>query len=151
MKLKLFLTSTMLFLFSTLTLAELSTPTQMLLPEPYAVFTDGTTVLNHPEAGFTEVLLPTINLYKGTPGCYIACYSHQKANSVYPVEGGVYVMGQVRVAGKYAGRVCEPINFAGKDISGNDTFKAMCNEKIEACKAAHCWAGGDTGGWFGIL
>lgn len=150
MKAKLFLVSTVFFIFSTTTMAELLTPTQTLLPEPYAVFTDGATVLNHPQPGFTEVSLPTVNLYKGTPGCYIACYSHQKDNSVYPVGDNIYVMGQVRVAGKYAARVCEPTNFAGKDISANDTFKAICSEKIETCKAAHCWAGGDTGGWFGI-
>ena len=150
MKAKLFLMSTVFFIFSSSTMAELSTPTEILLPEPYMVFTDGTSVINHTEPGFTEVILPTINLYKGTPGCYIACYSHQRDNSVYYVGDNVYVMGQVRVAGKYAGRICEPTNFAGKDISGNDTFKAICSAKIAGCLAAHCWAGGDTGGWFGI-
>lgn len=148
MKSTLFLLSVVCFL-STSAMADTVSPTETLLPEPFIIYTDGSAALNHPQTGFTAAVLPTINLYKGTPGCYIACYSHQRANSIYPIEN-VYVMGQVRVAGKYAGRVCEPTNFAGKDISGNDVFKTICSEKIEGCKGAHCWAGGDTGGWFGI-
>lgn len=143
--------SALFYLHSTASMAGVVNPMQTLLPEAFSVYVNGTTVINHPEPGFTEMFLPTNNLYKGNPGCYIACYSYQKENAVYPVGDKIYVMGQVRVAGKYAGRVCEPTNFAGKDISGNDVFKSICNEKIEVCKNAKCWAGGDTGGWFGIM
>lgn len=125
-------------------------PNQILLPETFSVYTDGTTVINHPAPGFNEKQLPTINLYKGAQGCYIACYSHQAENAVYPVGDNIYVLGQVRIAGKYAGRICEPTNFAGKDISGDATFKTICTEKVPTCVGGHCWAGGDTGGWFGI-
>lgn len=141
-------------LFSTQLMAGvtglLPDPTQIILPESFVVYVNGTTVLDHPEVNFTEKALPTTNLYKGIPGCYIACYSQQEQNAVYPVGNRIYLMGQVRIAGKYAGRHCEPTNFAGKDISANDIFKTICNEKIKACEGAHCWAGGDTGGWFGI-
>ena len=150
MKAKRFLLSSLYFIFAMPAMAEIAGPTQTLLPEAFPVYTDGTTVLNHPQPGFIEAFLPTVNLYKGSPGCYIACYSHQRENSVYSIGDNIYVMGQVRVAGRYARRVCEPTNFAGKDISANDVFKTICAEKIDVCKSAHCWAGGDTGGWFGI-
>ncbi len=138
------------FIATTVAIADGDNANQALLPDTFAIYTDGTTVINHPEPGFTEALLPTVNLYKGTPGCYIACYSHQKENAIYPVGDNIYVLGQVRIAGKYNGRICEPTNFAGKDISGDDTFKTICTEKIQRCVGNHCWAGGDTGGWFGI-
>ena len=141
-------------LFSTQLMAiiapKVQDPTQILLSEPFKVYVNGTMVLNHPEMNFIEKALPTTNLYKGAPGCYIACYSHQEQNAVYPAGNQIYLMGQVRVAGRYAGRNCEPTNFAGKDISANEIFKTICNEKVQECQGAHCWAGGDTGGWFGI-
>ena len=138
------------FMVATEAMADVDDANQTLLPESFAIYMDGTTVINHPEPGFTEAFLPTNNLYKGTPGCYIACYSQQKENAVYPVGENIYVLGQVRIAGKYNGRVCEPTNFAGKDISADATFKTICTEKVAACAGSHCWAGGDTGGWFGL-
>lgn len=138
------------FIFAKAVYADAEDVTQALLPESFAIYTDGTTVINHPAPGFAEAFLPTNNLYKGTPGCYIACYSHQSEKAVYSVGDHVYVLGQVRIAGKYNGRICEPTNFAGKDISGDATFKTICNEKVPACEGNHCWAGGDTGGWFGV-
>ena len=153
MKFRLFIITALLLLSthaSVGALAHALDPTQILLPETFEVYVHGETVINHPDEGFSEVALPTVNLYKGSPGCYIACYSQREEHSVYPAGKNIYLMGQVRVAGKYAGRICEPTNFAGKDISGHDPFKALCNEKIPSCAGAHCWAGGDTGGWFGI-
>lgn len=124
-------------------------PNQQLLPDTFSVYVNGDTVINHPNNGFMERQLPTVNLYKGYPGCYIACYSRQRDNAVYAVADNMYVLGQVRIAGKYVGRICEPTNFAGKDISAEDVFKSICNDKILQCQGNHCWAGGDTGGWFG--
>ena len=140
----------LLLIASTTAMADGEGANDALLPDNFAIYTDGTTVINHSLPGFTEALLPTINLYKGTPGCYIACYSHQKENAIYSMGDNIYVLGQVRIAGKYSGRICEPTNFAGKDISGDATFKTICTEKIQSCVGNHCWAGGDTGGWFGI-
>ena len=130
--------------------AETIDPNQQLLPDIFSVYVNGDTVINYPEAGFTEKQLPTINLYKGYPGCYIACYSRQRDNAVYSVGDNIFVLGQVRIAGKYSARVCEPTNFAGKDISGEAVFKTICNDKIQACQGNRCWAGGDTAGWFGV-
>lgn len=150
MKNKLLIIVGVFFIYLTPATADVTDANEALLPEALSIYTNGTTVINHPEPGFTEAILPTVNLFKGTPGCYIACYSHQKNNAVYNTEDNFYVLGQVRVAGKYKARVCEPTNFSGKDISANDAFKAICSEKISGCLGSHCWAGGDTGGWFGI-
>lgn len=59
-------------------------------------------------------------------------------------------MGQVRVKGKYSKRVCLPHGYESKDISALQKFKSLCNANIPKCKEKGCWAGGDTGGWFGI-
>jgi len=136
---------------ATAAIAETTQPNQTLLPDPFSVYTDGTTVINHEAPGFTEKLIPTVNLYKGMPGCYIMCYSHQAEQSIYSVGDSIYTFGQVRIAGKYtAHRICEPTNYAGKDISADPIFKTICTEKISTCAGGHCWAGGDTGGWFGL-
>jgi len=122
-----------------------------LLPETYSVFVKGTTVINHPAIGFELKQLPTRNVFKGSPGCYVACYSHEVGGSVYPVSGTIFVMGQVRVEGKYVERICRPKSFEEEDISAMQHFKDLCNRNIDAClKGRSCWAGGDTGGWFGI-
>jgi hypothetical protein len=141
----------LLCLVSATAIADVLDANATLLPDTYVVYTNGTTVINQPAEGFEEKQLPTVNLYKGNPGCYIACYSRHRENAVYPVGDNIYVLGQVRIAGKYAGRICEPTNFAGKDISGDATFKTICTEKIPSCVGNDCWAGGDTGGWFGLM
>ncbi len=59
-------------------------------------------------------------------------------------------MGQVRVKGQYVARICQPEGYQGKDISAAPMFKMLCSKSIPSCAAGDCWAGGDTGGWFGI-
>lgn len=119
-----------------------------LLPEDFRVYVRDTAVINHPAAGFEERLLPTRNLFKGTPGGYVACYSRSQTGSTYGVGGGIHVMGQIRMPGKYAKRIFQPKGYAGKDISANPLFKDLCNAQFSSCQKS-CWAGGDTGGWFG--
>jgi hypothetical protein len=82
-------------------------------------------------------------------GCYVACYSRDPNGAVYSVGGGILVKGQVRVQGKYAARVCLPEGYEQTDISAHPHFKALCGEFVPSCGDG-CWAGGDTGGWFGI-
>lgn len=122
---------------------------QVLLPSPFPVYVDGTTVVNHPVTGFKKKNLPTNNDYKGNPGCYIACYSHKKKHAIYAAGQDIYVMGQIRVPGKYEGRTCIPKHFKEKDIGGEKQLKRLCKKKIKSC-GKRCWAGGDTGGWFGV-
>ena len=99
--------------------------------------------------GLTEKTLTTRNLFQKTPGCYIACYSRDPEKGIYSVGDGIFVMGQIRVKGKYDERVCKPDQFENKDISAEQKFKDLCNKHIPNC-VKNCWAGGDTGGWFGI-
>lgn len=119
-----------------------------LLPEDFSVFVQGDQVVNHPAPGHTAVRLPTANVFTGSPGCYLACYTKDKASAVYSVGGGIYVAGQVRVSGKYQDRICRPRGFEKADVSAAQRFKDLCAKHISGCK--RCWAGGDTGGWFGI-
>ncbi len=90
--------------------------------------------------------LPINNDYKGSPACYIACYSHQKEKAAYPVSKDIYVMGEIRIAGSYTDKgICYPTGFEGMDISISPMFKTLCSKKLEPCKGMTCWAGGDTG------
>jgi hypothetical protein len=78
----------------------------------------------------------------------VAVYSRQKAGSIYPVGGGIYVMGLIRVKGSWQGRIAVPQGTAGKDISAMRQFKRLANRHFPACRNAG-WVGGDTGGFFG--
>jgi hypothetical protein len=79
----------------------------------------------------------------------IACYSHNQEGSSYAVSGNIYVMGIVDgLKGRYVGRIFQPLGYEGKDISADQDFKNQCNARFAACKGA-CWAGGDTGGFYG--
>ena len=127
---------------------ELSANSQ-LLPAKFPVWTMDGGVVNHGDAGGRKTFLPTVNIFKGVPGCYVACYSKTQKGSVYGVGGGIFVHGQVRVSGHYDARVCKPQSFENSDISAGKKFKALCNASVASCKD-DCWAGGDTGGWFGI-
>ncbi|WP_133127944.1 hypothetical protein [Legionella nagasakiensis] len=127
----------------------ISKDTEMgLLPSPFPVYVIEHQVTNYPHPGTEKKWLPTDNSYAETPGCYIACYSHQ--SGVYSVSPTIYVMGQVRVKGQYLQRICQPEHYEHQDISKAESFKKLCSEKITSCKNIECWAGGDTGGWFGI-
>ncbi|MFJ1267744.1 hypothetical protein ACD661_04115 [Legionella lytica] len=128
---------------------DASGPNKMLLPSPFPVYViKDAGVVNHPSPGATQVFLPTDNTYTGEPGCYIACYSHSPG--FYMVSPRISVMGQIRVRGKYMIRICKPEGYQNMDISKSDQLKGLCTEKIKGCSNNLCWAGGDTGGWFGI-
>lgn len=132
-------------------LQPINTPSEntQLLPSPYPVYIlPNHGVVNQPYTGTTKAMLPTDNSYTSAPGCYIACYSHNPG--IYSVGSNIYVMGQVRTKGQYVNRVCQPAGYESKDISAADSFKQLCAAKIATCRDYSCWAGGDTGGWFGI-
>lgn len=95
--------------------------------------------------------IPVRNEYDKDNGCYIACYSHNSANSAYPIGQDMFVMGVIRVEGHYAQRICLPKGYENKDISAELYFKDKCTKHLShACQRNTCWAGGDTGGWFGF-
>jgi len=120
-----------------------------LLDKEFKVYTNGSVVINHPAPGFTEKVLPTNNNYAAAPGCYMACYSHEQDKSAYGLRDNIYVMGQVRVPGKYQGHICMASRYAS-EVSNAQAFKDLCNRTFADVCNGNCWAGGDTGGWFGI-
>lgn len=123
-------------------------PNRVVLPAKYPVYTAGTTATKYAAKGFSKRMLPVSNFYLGHPGCYIACYSHDKKNSVYPVSRSIYVNGLVRVPGYYNQQmICQPVGYKNKNISSKKYFKHLCGEQIMSCHKNRCWAGGDTGGF----
>ena len=144
-----FLLATMKCAFATDMNSGPKNSNNQLLPSPFPVFLiDGQGVINHPVPGAEKKMLPTDNTYKDSSGCYIACYSHNKG--IYRASDSIYVLGQVRVPGEYQSRVCQPSDYQGQDISQVQKFSILCADKIAGCDNGSCWAGGDTGGWFGI-
>lgn len=124
-------------------------PNNTLLPSPYPVYViNDSGVVNHSYPGAIKVFLPTDNTYADSPGCYLACYSHFPG--VYKVSPTISVIGQVRVRGKYLARICQPEGYLNSDLSKLAQLKTLCAEKFKGCSNNACWAGGDTGGWFGI-
>jgi hypothetical protein len=78
----------------------------------------------------------------------IACFSYSEAGSSYSVGGNVYVMGIIDgINGRYNGRMFQPQGYENNDISA-PIFKDLCNSRFPSCKRG-CWAGGDTGGFYG--
>ena len=124
--------------------------TDYLLPENFKVYVapEGG-VVNWPAPGYEERVLPTVNEYSGDDGGYIACYSHNQEGSAYSVGDEIFVMGQIRLQGQYIRRIFHPKGYEGQDIKTAQKLKDLCNQTFPACKGDG-WAGGDTGGWFGI-
>ena len=96
---------------------------RFLLPEDFKVYAGNHGVVNHPVQGLTEKTLTTRNLFQKTPGCYIACYSRDPEKGIYSVGDGIFVMGQIRVKGKYDERVANPINSKTKTSAPNKNSK----------------------------
>jgi hypothetical protein len=89
--------------------------------------------------------LPTVNEFTESPGCYLAAYTRE------PGGEGIDVVGQVRVAGAYEGRICQPAGYEGRDISAEKVFRELFERHFpQVCSGGRCWAGGDTGGFVGI-
>lgn len=111
-----------------------------------------TACLPIPEAGqeANEILLPgnfyfpTVNDFTGFPGCYLAAYSRPNGDEIEAI-------GQVRVPGRYEGRICQPTEYEGQDVSAESVFSELFEQHFpQACSDGRCWAGGDTGGFLGI-
>lgn len=106
-------------------------------------------VINYPSEGYTRKILPTVNLYLFNPGCYVMCYTNSQDRGIYSVAQDTYTIGQIRVKGEYSGRVCVPFEYNKPDLETSETFKDLCSKTFK-CIGSSCWAGGDTGAWFGI-
>ena len=122
---------------------------QNLLPENFQVYVRGESVINWPAPGYEERVLPTVNLYMGKDGGYIAVYCRDEGRGIYSVGDGIYVIGQIRLQGKYIRRIFMPRGYEGRNLSAVQEVKDLCNQAFPSAKGGS-WAGGDTGGWFGI-
>lgn len=122
-----------------------------LLPEDFAIYTDGETILNwQPSHRYEENFLPTFNYYLGNNGGYVAICTRNPDMGIYSVGDGIYVMGQIRVEGQYEGRLFVPKGFnANDDITQDKELLEICEIYFPHMKD-QMWVGGDTGGWFGI-
>ncbi|WP_422490607.1 hypothetical protein [Endozoicomonas sp. ALE010] len=101
------------------------------------------------------LLIPVIQAEEGDINGFIACYSHDMEMPSYPVEEDIYVKGFVSMeGGQYKGRIFHPEGYLDMDISPvYTTPSTICQEYIPSCQDENteCWAGGDTGGYFGHL
>jgi hypothetical protein len=121
-----------------------------LLPEVLNIYVKGVGSFGtEPDPDASIVKLPTVNDYRATDGCYIACYTKDSENWVYAVSDEIGVMGMVRVQGYYeqGGSVCRPKGFETADISALASFKDLCDNNLNNCQDQSCWAGGDTRGF----
>lgn len=123
-------------------------PNMTFLPTRFPVYVKDDVILNYPARGFTKKYLPTVNKFKGKPGCYIACYSNEVG--VYQVSDSIYVHGMVRIPGHYDEMQCLP-NGKKTILAEIESLKQLCHDEIETCDTlSSCWAGGDTQGWFNL-
>ena len=69
--------------------------------------------------------------------------------SIYSAGNDIYFMGVINnLPSRYVGRIFQPAGYEDVDISAEQTFKDLCNYQFTSCKNG-CWAGGDTGGFYG--
>ncbi|MFW7380828.1 MAG: hypothetical protein ACOH5I_18580 [Oligoflexus sp.] len=121
------------------------------LPEDFRIFYGALGVSSSPYPSARERILPTSNLsYPDLDGCYMACYSNNSDQAVYQVGPDIYVKGQFRVQGAYQGRICQIPGREEENLVEAIDLREKCGELIQSCGPNECWAGGDTGGWFGI-
>jgi len=120
----------------------------LIIPEQFDVYAKDKTVANQDFMQATKKILPTVNAFQGVPGGYIACYSRIKEGSAYSISRDIFVVGQIRISGRYRGGIFQPQGYENKDISAEQKFKDLCGVTFPVCRQ-QCWAGGDTEKWFG--
>lgn len=119
-----------------------------MLPENFKVYVKGNQVVNKYYHGFDERTLPVKNHYKEIDGGYVALYTRKKEGSVYSVGGGIYVIGMVRVKGRYIGRIFYPEAYKqGENITQDKEILSICHRYFPSHRG-ELWIGGDTGNWY---
>jgi hypothetical protein len=76
----------------------------------------------------------------------VACYAHRDNGST-PAVALIEDL-----PGRYDGRIFKPMGFEDVNLSESAYFKALCHEThaAECPSETDCWAGGDTGGFYGL-
>jgi hypothetical protein len=124
--------------------------TTMLLPENFTVWVGNDIVATCPWPGAQSRTLPTVNHYVGADGGYVALYTRNPELAVYSVGGGIYVAGQLRIKGRYVGRIFWPEGYeVGSNITQDPEILALCARYFPKA-AGQVWVGGDTGGFLGL-
>lgn len=128
------------------------TSESFVLDDNFKVLVDeNNQVVYHDAPGITIKKLPTINEFQNAPGCYLLCYSESAQHSVYQTNDGDYVVGQIRVPGRYVNQNCVPTNYEDEDIEDNRTFKRKCKKYFRGPCATGCKIETNTKKWFGTL
>lgn len=102
---------------------------------------------------FPDLTFKTVdvyNIYKGSPGGYIACYSNTREGSAYEIpRTDVFVHGLIRTPGMYDQYTFRPFADLTANISEYDSNASqLCREHIPSC--SDCWAGGNTASFVGM-
>lgn len=119
-----------------------------MLPENFKVYVRENQVVNKYYDGFDERILPVKNHYKGVHGGYVALYTRKKEGAVYSVGGNIYVIGMVRVKGRYIGKTFYPEGYnQGENITQDKEILLICHRYFPSHKGK-LWIGGDTGAWY---
>jgi hypothetical protein len=126
-----------------------------LLPRDYTVFVGPNNIVSSiPMPWYTPKILPTFNRYQGKDGCYIGAYSYDKKGSAFPdyTPPGeldkIYILGQIRVRGRFELGFCRPKGFKGWNITQNSEMKHITDTYFPG-RVGGTWAG-SAGGWLPI-
>jgi len=96
-----------------------------------------------------EKTIPTKNIYKENPGCYLSCVTDNKNEGQYVFWDQKYIVGQLRVKGHYANGICMPHQYENKDIRNAKEFTTQCENVFpEKCSNSSCKVNGHTANWF---
>lgn len=120
------------------------------LPKQFKIYVNKTgTVITTPSEGYSGKIIPTVNLFIKTPGCYLNCYSTNPDKGIYTASKDIYVIGLIRVEGVYNGPFCSPRDYEAVDIKDEPIFESLCSKAYQ-CIGNSCWAGSYTGSLFGL-
>lgn len=138
-------------LLPTYVFADISIPNKTLLPDEFKVYYNKKVgrLSRAPFKGGKETVIPTNNEYKDAPGCYISCHAKNAQEAAYPISDKIYVMGQVRVEGRYRDGLCLPKGYENKDVRSAKALKEKCEQSFPTkCENNSCWADSHTSNWF---
>lgn len=125
-------------------------PVKGMLPDEFKVYhSEKVGLSTKPFKGGQEKIIPTNNEYREQPGCYLACYSKNPKEAAYHVIDDTYMMGQIRVKGRYTNGMCVPTGYESKDARHSKDLMEQCEKAFpDKCTGASCWIETRTGNWF---
>jgi hypothetical protein len=124
-------------------------PVKGMLPDQFKVYyNDKMGFSTKSFKGSQEKIIPTNNEYREQPGCYLACVSKSSKDAAFHVLDNVYMMGQMRVKGRYMNGMCIPAGYESKDARNSKELKDQCQKAFpEKCDKGSCFIETRTGSW----